>query len=185
MTDKTKEEWAETPFFVCPNFSEKNFCPPCDTIQQRTGKGGKGLEKQRENLLFLSWATSVIATLGSLYFSEILQYEPCKLCWFQRIFMYPMAILLLIAYLQKDSRFSRYAMVLSAIGGTISIYHYSLQKLPFLKDGLDFCGRIPCSAQYINWAGFITIPFLALVAFAIIFSISTYLWKTGRGGEKL
>jgi len=99
--------------------------------------------------------------------------------------MYPMAILLLIAYLQKDSRFSRYAMVLSAIGGTISIYHYSLQKLPFLKDGLDFCGRIPCSAQYINWAGFITIPFLALVAFAIIFSISTYLWKTGRGGEKL
>ncbi|WAA13862.1 disulfide oxidoreductase [Fervidibacillus halotolerans] len=138
-------------------------------------------DKKRDNLLFFSWAISVIATFGSLYFSEIKHFEPCELCWFQRLFMYPLALMLGVAYVKKDWNISLYASLLSGIGGTISIYHYLLQKWPDLHQH-DFCGIIPCTGQYIDWAGFITIPFLALIAFSMIFGINIYLWKLNQGG---
>jgi len=135
----------------------------------------------RESLLFISWATSVIALFGSLYFSEIRQYEPCTLCWYQRILMYPLVAILGIAIVRKDYKISLYSMVLAAIGGSISLYHYSIQKIAFFADRAVSCGRIPCTGQYINWLGFITIPFLALTAFIIIFICSYLLWKKSKG----
>ncbi|TCJ05005.1 disulfide oxidoreductase [Cytobacillus praedii] len=140
----------------------------------------KTRKDQRETWLFVSWAASVLAMFGSLYFSEIRQYEPCTLCWYQRILMYPMVIILGIAVIKKDYRISIYTMVLSAIGGCISLYHYSIQKISFLADHAASCGRVPCSGQYINWLGFITIPFLALIAFIIIFICSYLLWKKSK-----
>lgn len=131
----------------------------------------------RETFLFTAWAAAIIAMFGSLYFSEIRQYEPCELCWYQRILMYPFTIILGMAIVRKDYRISLYSMVLSAIGAIISLYHYSLQKVPFMADNADTCGRVPCTGQYINWFGFITIPFLALTAFIIIFSMSLLIWK--------
>ncbi|MFS0634680.1 disulfide oxidoreductase [Mesobacillus foraminis] len=131
----------------------------------------------RESILFAAWATSVIAVFGSLYFSEIRQYEPCELCWYQRILMYPFSLILGIAIAIKDYRITLYTMILSGIGILVSLYHYGLQKVPFLADQADTCGRVPCSGQYINWLGFITIPFLALTAFTIIFILSFILWK--------
>jgi disulfide bond formation protein DsbB len=135
---------------------------------------------KRESLLFVAWAASVIAMFGSLYFSEIRQYEPCELCWYQRILMYPFVVILGIATVKKDYKISFYSMVLSAIGGIISIYHYSLQKISFLADTAPACGRVPCTGQYINWLGFMTIPFLALTAFIIIFICSFLIWKKTR-----
>ncbi|KOP81566.1 disulfide oxidoreductase [Cytobacillus solani] len=140
----------------------------------------KTKKDQRETWLFVSWAASVLAMFGSLYFSEIRQYEPCTLCWYQRILMYPMVIILGIAVVKKDFRISIYTMVLSAIGGCISLYHYSIQKISFLADHAASCGRVPCTGQYINWLGFITIPFLALIAFIIIFICSYLLWKKSK-----
>jgi disulfide bond formation protein DsbB len=140
----------------------------------------KTKKDQRETLLFVSWAASVLAMFGSLYFSEIRQYEPCTLCWYQRILMYPMVVILGIAIAKKDYRISIYSMVLSAIGGCISLYHYSIQKISFLADHAASCGRVPCTGQYINWLGFITIPFLALIAFIIIFICSYLLWKKSK-----
>ncbi len=131
----------------------------------------------RESLLFISWAASVVAMFGSLYFSEIRQYEPCTLCWYQRIVMYPFVIILGMAVIRKDYRISIYSMVLSGVGACISLYHYSIQKVSFLADHAASCGRVPCTGQYINWLGFITIPFLALTAFIIIFICSYLLWK--------
>jgi len=139
------------------------------------------LQKKVDQLFFISWAISIIATFGSLYFSEVKQYVPCELCWFQRIFMYPMAILLGVAYVRKDWKMSQYAMILSGIGGSISIFHYSLQKLPLLSNAANFCDGVSCSIQYINWLGFITIPFLALTAFIIIFITSALVWKQTKG----
>lgn len=72
----------------------------------------KTKKDQRETWLFVSWAASVLAMFGSLYFSEIRQYEPCTLCWYQRILMYPMVIILGIAVVKKDFRISIYTMVL-------------------------------------------------------------------------
>ena len=138
---------------------------------------GQAKKDSRETFLFAAWATSIIAMFGSLYFSEIRQYEPCLLCWYQRILMYPFAIILGIAVVKKDYRISLYTMAMSAIGAMISIYHYSLQKVPFMADNAVTCGRVPCTGQYINWLGFITIPFLALTAFIIIFTLSLIIWK--------
>lgn len=131
----------------------------------------------RDILLFIAWATSVIAMFGSLYFSEIRQYEPCELCWYQRILMYPLVIILGIGSVRKDFRISLYSMVLSAIGACLSLYHYSIQKISFLADVAPACGRVPCTGAYINWFGFITIPFLALIAFIIIFICSLVIWR--------
>lgn len=138
---------------------------------------GQAKKDSRETFLFAAWATSIIAMFGSLYFSEIRQYEPCLLCWYQRILMYPFAIILGIAVVKKDYRISLYTMAMSAVGAMISIYHYSLQKVPFMADNAVTCGRVPCTGQYINWLGFITIPFLALTAFIIIFTLSLIIWK--------
>lgn len=134
----------------------------------------------RENYIFFAWAASVLAMFGSLYFSEFRQYEPCELCWYQRILMYPLVVLLGIATIIKDYRIALYSMVFSAIGGCISIYHYSIQKLTFLADAAPACGRVPCTGQYINWFGFVTIPFLALIAFIIIFICSLLIWKQSK-----
>lgn len=140
--------------------------------------------KQKENLLFLAFAASVLAMFGSLYFSEIRGYEPCELCWYQRILMYPFVVLLGLATARKDFGIAFYTMILSAIGASISLYHYGLQKVSFLADTAPACGRIPCTGQYINWLGFITIPFLALTAFIVIFVCSVLIWKHTKEDTK-
>lgn len=132
-------------------------------------------EKKLEYALFTAWAASLTAMLGSLYFSEIMKYEPCTLCWYQRILMYPFVVLLGIAIARKDYFIARYSLPLAAIGSAISLYHYSIQKIPALSSSGAACGRIPCTGQYINWLGFITIPFLALTAFTIIIICSIIL----------
>lgn len=140
----------------------------------------KEKKDSRESLIFIAWATSVIAMFGSLYFSEIRQYEPCELCWYQRILMYPFVVILAIATVKKDYRISLYTMILSIIGAGISLYHYGIQKVSVLANMAPACGRVPCTGAYINWFGFVTIPFLALVAFIIIFVCSFIIWKKSK-----
>ncbi len=118
--------------------------------------------------LYFAWIVALVATLGSLYFSEIARYVPCTLCWYQRIFMYPLVILLGIASYRSDARIVTYALPLSVTGGLISLYHYLIQKVPFLKETEPCKVGIPCTEDYINWLGFITIPLLALIAFILI-----------------
>jgi disulfide bond formation protein DsbB len=118
--------------------------------------------------LLLSWIAAIIATLGSLYFSEVMHFIPCTLCWYQRIFMYPLAILLGVAVYRNDKGIYKYALPLSIIGMLIAGYHTLLQKIPYLQQ-FEMCTTgVPCSKDYINWLGFITIPLLALIAFTTI-----------------
>lgn len=118
--------------------------------------------------LLLAWVAAIIATLGSLYFSEVMHFIPCTLCWYQRIFMYPLAILLGIAVYRNDRGIYRYVLPLSMIGMAISGYHTLLQKVPYLKQFEMCTAGIPCSKDYLNWFGFITIPIMAFAAFTII-----------------
>jgi len=136
------------------------------------------LTKKAEKLLFIVWTQSLLATLGSLYFSEILGYIPCNLCWIQRIFMYPIVILSTVALIKKNQDISYATVYLSGIGLLFSLYHYGLQKIPFLGDASGICGSVPCNLQYINYFGFITIPFLAGTAFIVIFVSQLLLNKT-------
>ncbi|RHW36594.1 disulfide bond formation protein B [Lysinibacillus yapensis] len=135
------------------------------------------MNKKLENSLLFLWLVSLIATLGSLYFSEVRGYEPCELCWYQRILMYPILIITTVAYIQKNARIAVTTAVFSIIGGSISLYHYGIQKLDFLSESAPACGRVPCTGQYINWLGFITIPFLAGTAFLLIAITSFYMLK--------
>ncbi|MEI4804416.1 disulfide oxidoreductase [Bacillus sp. FJAT-51639] len=137
-------------------------------------------EKKQEALLFTAWGTSFIATIGSLYFSEIMKFEPCALCWYQRIFMYPFVLLLGIAVARKDYRIATYSFPIASIGACISLYHYAIQKIPAFSEAGTICGRVPCTGQYINWFGFVTIPFLALIAFVMISICSFLLLKTNK-----
>ena len=118
--------------------------------------------------LYIAWVISLTATIGSLYFSEIREFVPCELCWIQRIFMYPLTILLGIAAFTNDVRMRLYVLPLTLIGGTISLYHYLVQKVPGFADIKPCVQGVPCNIQYINWFGFVTIPFLALTAFTLM-----------------
>ena len=135
------------------------------------------MNKKLENSLLIIWVTSLVATLGSLYFSEVRGYIPCDLCWYQRILMYPIVIISTIAYIQKNARIALTTAVFAIIGGSMSLYHYGIQKISLLQESAPACGLVSCTGSYINWLGFITIPFLALTAFIIIAAVSFYMLK--------
>ena len=141
------------------------------------------MTKKSENILLFMWVVSLTATMGSLFFSEIRGYEPCELCWIQRIFMYPLVLILGIAYVQKNARIAVTTAIFSVIGGAISLYHYGLKKVSFLSENAPACGRVSCTGEYINIFGFITIPFLALTAFILI-AISSFMILKDSKGEK-
>ncbi|MFD1204762.1 disulfide oxidoreductase [Sporosarcina contaminans] len=135
------------------------------------------MPKRLENSLLFIFTVSLIATLGSLYFSEVRGFEPCTLCWYQRILMYPLVLISGIALIQKNSNIALTTALFSLIGGCMSLYHYSIQKLSFLKESAPACGNVPCTGQYVNYLGFITIPFMALLAFILIFITSLFMMK--------
>jgi disulfide bond formation protein DsbB len=119
-------------------------------------------------LLYLAWLVALIATLGSLYFSEVRLFVPCTLCWYQRILMYPLVLLLGVAAWRNDLGIVRYALPFSALGALVAGYHVLEQRIPgFGLPGACRSG-VPCSAAYIDWLGFVSIPVLSLTAFVLI-----------------
>ncbi|WP_449354102.1 disulfide oxidoreductase [Virgibacillus natechei] len=139
------------------------------------------MSKKAENLLLLIWVQAFVALAGSLFYSEVMGYVPCELCWIQRIFMYPLVIIYGVAAIKKEISIALPGLILSGLGMLVSIYHYLVQKLPALQEAGDACGLVPCNAAYVNYFGFITIPFLAGLAFIIIFVLHLMLLKTTRG----
>ena len=115
---------------------------------------------------YLTLVVALVATLGSLYFSEVRQFEPCRLCWFQRIMMYPIGILALVGIIKQDEYLPNYVLPLSVIGFCISIYHILIQNGVIVQS--SGCTTVLCSIKYINWFGFISIPVLAGTAFLMI-----------------
>ncbi|KGX92618.1 dihydroneopterin aldolase [Pontibacillus halophilus JSM 076056 = DSM 19796] len=134
--------------------------------------------KRIENLLLVAWGQALIATLGSLFFSEIMKFVPCELCWFQRVLMYPLVVIYGLAVAKKDARIAYSGLFMSGIGILVAVYHYGVQKLPALQETGGACGIIPCTTQFINYGGFITIPFLSLLAFTVIFLTHLVLLRT-------
>ena len=121
----------------------------------------------RRATIGLAGAVALVATLGSLYYSEVANFVPCRLCWYQRIGMYPLALLLGIATWRDDGGVRRYALPLAVLGGAISVYHYLIQWFPELQAGA--CDpTAPCAAFYVREFGFVSIPFMALMGFAAV-----------------
>ncbi len=115
-----------------------------------------------------AWFAAIVATIGSLYFSEIRGFIPCELCWYQRILMYPLAIILGLGFYKKDANVSLYALPFSILGMGLALLHYLHQKTDWFKQAIQCTQGVPCSGQYINWLGFITIPLLSFAAFTFI-----------------
>lgn len=130
-------------------------------------------------LMYAAWLVSIIATLGSLYFSEVKGFIPCELCWYQRIFMYPLALILGVATFKNDAALKQIVLPMSITGGIISVFHYMEQKIPGFGGIKPCASGVPCNSEYINWLGFITIPFLAMTAFTLI-TIVTLCWTNNK-----
>jgi disulfide bond formation protein DsbB len=134
---------------------------------KRRGAGKKIAEFIGERAILLSFIVALAATAGSLFYSDIAGFEPCLLCWWQRIFLYPQSILLLTAFIKKDENMRLHAIILSAIGALIAVYH------TFLQLGVN--PLLPCSATgpscsfvYFIEYGYVTIPTMSLTVFALI-----------------
>jgi disulfide bond formation protein DsbB len=108
-----------------------------------------------------------VSMVGSLYFSEAVGYRPCVLCWYQRIAMYALAIVLVIAAIRKDRSITLYAMVLAAIGTVISAYHWLLEQWPSIDTG-TCSADAPCSVPYFQVFGFVSLAFMAFCAFVTV-----------------
>ena len=134
--------------------------------------------------LWLAFVVALTATLGSLYLSEVVHFEPCKLCWYQRIAMYPLAVIFAMAAVRRDSGVRLYATVLAGIGAAIAGYHYLIQHYPWFDAGSCSVG-VPCTAAYIEVFGFITIPYMALSAFLLILMLMAALWLNSRPSPRL
>ena len=127
--------------------------------------------------VFFAFLVSLIATFGSLFFSEIMNFIPCSLCWYQRIFIYPLVFIFLINLLFPDDKMFKYAFPLVIIGWSISVYH-NLLMFKIIPEELSPCVQgIPCSVDYLNWFGFITIPLLSFFAYTIILVLLIILKK--------
>lgn len=130
--------------------------------------------------LWLAWLVAAVSMAGSLYFSETAKFVPCKLCWFQRIAMYPLALVLLIAAVRRDESIKRYAVPLASVGGLISIYHYTIEWHPSLSSGsCDITA--PCTVPWFREFGFVSLALMALCGFAAIVSLLTLGPPTAEG----
>ena len=122
--------------------------------------------------LALAFAVALVATLGSLYLSEVAHFPPCRLCWYQRIAMYPLVPVLGIAALRRDWAVRPYALALAGIGAVVSTYHLLVERFPSLESGS--CDPLnPCSIRWVEHFGYLTIPAMALSGFVLILALLT------------
>lgn len=130
--------------------------------------------------LYIALLVAWVAMLGSLYFSEVLGYLPCELCWVQRILMYPLAAVIAIGLVRRDQHLPYLILPFSLIGQGFSTYHYLLEKTDIFGAVTVCRSGVPCTIAWINWFGFITIPFLAMTAFFLITVFSVVALTAGE-----
>lgn len=131
-----------------------------------------GWRRFGRHALWMGLVISLMATLGSLYYSDILGYEPCKLCWYQRIFMYPQPFLFVLALWRREpTRIWPYSTLLSIVGGAIALFHYYIQTstAPLVTLPCSALGySASCTQTFAVELGYITIPMMALTAFVLL-----------------
>lgn len=119
-------------------------------------------------LLLAAWLMALLGTVGSLFFSDVMGYAPCVLCWYQRIALYPLVLIIGVGIATGDKRVGRYALPLTLVGLAIAIYH-NLLYYGFIPESITPCTEgVPCNAVQLELLGFITIPFMALAGFVSV-----------------
>ncbi|MEK7571563.1 MAG: disulfide bond formation protein B [Patescibacteria group bacterium] len=126
----------------------------------------------KKYLIYIPYAVfsiGLLSTLGSLYFSEIMKLPPCVLCWYQRVAMYPIMIIVAVAIMTKDTkRLPAYVLPFSISGLFIAIYHNLLYYNILPESAAPCINGVSCTTKFFEWFGFITIPFMSMLAFALL-----------------
>lgn len=129
----------------------------------------------------MAWLVATVSTLGALFLGEVMGYTPCVLCWYQRIAMFPLVLVLAAGLFPFDPRVVRYALPLAVAGLLLALFHMALVA-GWIPESIKPCQQgVPCSDVQITWFGFVTIPLLSVIAFSIIASL---LLATRLKGEK-
>lgn len=126
-------------------------------------------------LIFICWLIAMAALFGSLFFSEVMGLKPCVLCWWQRIFIYPLAVLFLVGLFPQDHKIDRsvvrYTLPLTVIGLAFAIYHYLVYS-GFIPESLQPCSEeLSCAEINLELMGIITIPMLSIFAYSAIITL--------------
>lgn len=117
---------------------------------------------------FTAWLVATISVLGALFLGEVMGYAPCVLCWYQRIFMFPLVLVLAAGLFPLDTRLVRYAAPLAVAGWIVALVHVLLVA-GVIPESVTPCTQgVPCSKIQLNLFGFVTIPLLSLAAFSVI-----------------
>lgn len=122
-------------------------------------------------ILFLCWLIASVATLGSLFFSDVMGFAPCVLCWYQRIFIYPLVLIFGVGLFSFDRGVVKYSLPLAVTGWCVALYHTLLYE-GFIPESIQPCSEgVPCTEKYIELLGFLSIPLLSLLAFSAIIAL--------------
>ncbi|MCK9485995.1 MAG: disulfide bond formation protein B [Dehalococcoidia bacterium] len=127
---------------------------------------------------WMAFAVAAVAVATSLYYSESAGFVPCDFCWYQRIAMYPLALVLLVGAVTRDPGVTKYAVPLAGIGLLLSLYHYQLQLFP--EQSTVCTSGVPCTARYVEQFGFVSIPFMAGCAFLAVLALHLAMWRARR-----
>jgi disulfide bond formation protein DsbB len=118
--------------------------------------------------LVLAWIVATVTTLGSLYYSEHAGFIPCELCWYQRILMYPLVIVLGVACVRRDRAVWKTALVFVVLGAPLSLYHWLVERVPAFAESSSCSIDVPCTAPWFEKLGFVTLAWMAMSAFLLI-----------------
>lgn len=145
------------------------------------------LVEVRETLLgaelWMAWVVALVAVAGSLFFSEVANFLPCRLCWFQRIAMYPLVVILLVGALRRDARTGvLYAFTFPIAGIVVALYHLYIEYNPEAESAACKAGA-SCATKWIDEFGYMTIPMLSLTAFIAIAVLLAMAWSRTRGEQ--
>ncbi len=122
-------------------------------------------------LVFLAWLLASFSTLAALFLGEVMGYTPCVLCWYQRIAMFPLVLILAAGLFPYDPRVVRYALPLALAGWGIALFHWGVSS-GIVPEAITPCSKgVPCSVDQIVWFGFLTLPILSVLAFSGIIAL--------------
>jgi len=131
-------------------------------------------------ILFLCWLLATVSTLGSLFFSHVMEFPPCVLCWYQRIFLFPLVIILAAGLFPFDKKVVKFSLPLAAAGLLTAVYHNLLYAGLIPKSAQPCTQGVSCTEKYIDLFGFLSIPMLALLSFLTITTLLVVLWRKNQ-----
>jgi disulfide bond formation protein DsbB len=133
----------------------------------------------------LALVVATVTTAGSLYYSEIVGYIPCELCWYQRVCMYPLVAILAVGVLRRDRSVVWYAAPFVVFGAPVSLYHWLVERIPSLAESSSCSVFVPCSVPYFEELGYITLSFMALSAFLLVGALLAVTLVHDRSSRKV